>query len=125
MVDKANELVTPYDLKMANFEPPNIYGLIEVEGTDIPRHGLTEGVHKLKFFRPSPVSVENLKKGKILVETPVDPQMGFVAIAYFGKGEVVVLGTSLWWKWIASPQESGADNARLLKNLLTKPRAKD
>ena len=38
-----------------------------------------------------------------------------------GKGEVIALGTSLWWNWIASDVERGADNALLLQNLLMKP----
>jgi hypothetical protein len=80
-------------------------------------------VRKLKFLRPSPVAVENFKSGKVLVETHADPQVGYVALANHGKGEIIVLGISLWWNWIASPQESGADNVRLLKNLLTKSRA--
>jgi hypothetical protein len=55
------------------------------------------------------------------VESPFDTQQRLVAIARFGKGELVVPGTSLWWNWIASEQESGADNGRLQQNLLSMP----
>jgi hypothetical protein len=124
-VDKANEFVVPYDLKMTDTEPSGGNSLIELEETEIPKHALTEGVRTLKFFRPSPVAVENFKSGKVLVQTQTDPQVGYVALANHGKGEIIALGISLWWNWIASPQETGADNARLLKNLLTKPRLAD
>ena len=119
-VEKANQFVVPLGLKMADTES-NVENLFELEESDIPRHKLTTGVGKLKFHRPSPVSVEDPRKGTILVETPVDPQQGFVAVTRAGKGDVVVLGASLWWNWIASEQESGADNARLLQNLISKP----
>jgi hypothetical protein len=119
-VEKANQFVVPLGLKMVDIES-NVENLIELEESDIPRHKLTAGVGKLKFHRPSPVSVEDPRKGTILVETPIDPQQGFVAVSRAGKGDVVVLGTSLWWNWIASAQESGADNARLLQNLISKP----
>jgi hypothetical protein len=55
------------------------------------------------------------------VEAPAYPDSGFLAVTRTDKGEVVVLGISLWWNWIASEPESGADNAKLLKNLLSKP----
>ena len=120
-VEAANRFVVPLGLKMTDTEPRGDNSLVELEESDIPRHKLTTGVRKLKFFRPSPVTVEDPKAGTILVETPLDPQQGLVAVARSGKGDVVVLGTSLWWNWIASEPESGADNARLLQNLLTKP----
>jgi hypothetical protein len=123
-VECANKLVVPLGLKMADTEPRGGNSLVELEESDIPRHKLTAGVRKLKFFRPSPVTVEDPTAGTILVETPFDPQQGLVAVARHGKGDVVVVGTSLWWNWIASEQEAGADNARLLQNLLARPAAK-
>jgi hypothetical protein len=121
-VEAANKFIVPLGLKMADTEPKNGNSLVELEESDIPRHKLTEGVRKAKFFRPSPVTVEDSTSGTILLETPFDPEKGLVAVARFGKGEVVVVGTSLWWRWISSEEESGADNVRLLQNLLTSPR---
>ena len=117
-VDKANKFVVPLGLKMTDIDGP----LIEVNESDISEHKLTEGVKKLKFFRPSPVSVEDVTKGSLLVKTEQFPQQGLVAVTKGGKGDVVVLGASLWWNWIASQQESGADNSRLLQNLLSTTR---
>jgi hypothetical protein len=94
---------------------------IEIEDADIAKHVLTAGVETLRFHRPSPVGVEDEKRGRILVAAPPYPDAGFVAVAQADRGQVVVLGISLWWNWITSPKESGADNARLLQNLLTKP----
>jgi len=119
-VEAANKFVVPLGLKMADTEPRNGNSLVELEESDIPRHKLTEGVRKAKFFRPSPVTVEDAASGAILVQTPFDPEQGLVAVACVGKGDVVVVGTSLWWRWIGSEEESGADNVRLLQNLLSK-----
>jgi hypothetical protein len=80
-----------------------------------------EQIARQAFHRPSPVGVEDQKKGKILVTVPSDPDAGFVAVAQADRGQIVVLGTSMWWNWIASERESGADNAKLLQNLLSKP----
>jgi len=121
-VEAANKFIVPLGLKMADTEPKGENKLVELEQSDIPRHKLTEGVRKVNFFRPSPVTVEDSTSGTILVETPFDPEKGLVAVARCGKGDVVVLGTSLWWAWITSPPESRADNVRLLQNLLSKSR---
>ena len=121
-VEAANKFIVPLGLKMADTEPKNGNSQVELEDSDIPRHKLTEGVRKVKFFRPSPVAVEDSASGTILVQTPFDPELGLLALARFGKGDVVVLGTSLWWLWISSEGESGADNSRLLQNLLSKSR---
>ncbi|MSR58161.1 MAG: DUF1559 domain-containing protein [Planctomycetaceae bacterium] len=116
-VGKANELLVPLGLKMHDVEAE----LIQVEGAAITPHALTRDVRTLRFFRPSPVYVEAQEKGEILVAAPMYPDGGFVAVARAGKGQVVALGASLWWNWIASEREAGADNAVMLRNLLTKP----
>jgi hypothetical protein len=121
-VEAANKFVVPLGLKMADTEPRSGNSLVELAESEIPRHKLTEGVRKVTFFRPSPVAVEDSASGTILVQTPLDPELGLVALARFGKGDVVVLGTSLWWLWIASEGEAAADNSRLLQSLLSKPR---
>jgi hypothetical protein len=42
-----------------------------------------------------------------------------VEAAKAGKGEVVALGQALWWSWIDTKQAKRADNAKLLRLLLT------
>jgi hypothetical protein len=62
------------------------------------------GIETANFFRASPVSVTDPTKGRILaralgVGKDVD---GFIAIAKAGKGEVIVIGQSMWWHWISA-----------------------
>jgi hypothetical protein len=120
-VAKANELLVPCGLRMTDAEPQGI-DLIEVRTFGIFEHVLTKDVRTVRFHRPSLVTVLDEQRGKILVAASDEPKEGFVAVAGSGKGEIVAVGTSLWWNWIASAQESGFDNALLLKNLLTKAR---
>ncbi len=120
-VAKANEFVVPLGLTMTDVEPRGQYPVFEVEGEQILKHKLTAGVGTLRFQRPSPVAVNDEKKGKILVASAAFPDAGIIAVAEADRGQVVVLGISLWWNWIASKDEAGADNARLLQNLLSKP----
>jgi hypothetical protein len=118
-VEKANEFLASFGLRMSDVETPGI-NLYQVDGEEIAEDPLTAGVESLRFFRPSPVAVEDQDKGKVLVGAPPYPDEGFVAVANAESGQVVALGMSLWWNWIASPQEAESDNAKLLKNLLSK-----
>ena len=52
---------------------------------------------------------------------PAYPGEGFVAMARAGQGEVVALGESLWWSWVAQDRAKGSGNGMLLRNLLTRP----
>ena len=119
-VGKANELLVPYGLRMADTESrgQNEFNLGAAEITD---DSLTEGVKTLYFHRPSPVEVTDKQKGKILVAAPGDPGAGFVAVARAGQGEVIALGESLWWNWLAGDKPANSDNAVFLSNLLKKP----
>ena len=119
-VEKANELLVPCGLQMMDTEPQGI-SLFEIRGSSISVHSLTKDVRAVTFHRPSTIRIEDKANGRILVGASDDPREGFVAIAGSGKGEIVAVGTSLWWNWIASEHEKGFDNALLLKNLLTKP----
>jgi hypothetical protein len=118
-VGKANELLVPYGLRMTDVESHDrlefVLGAAEV--TDDP---LTQGVKSLYFHRPSPVAVTDSQKGKVLVAAPDYPGEGFVAVARAGQGEVVAVGESLWWSWIAMEKAKGSQNAVLLGNLLQK-----
>jgi hypothetical protein len=118
-VAKANELLVPYGLRMADTESRDRREF-DLRVADIVDDPLTEGVKKLHFQRPSPVAVTDTQKGKILVRTPDHPDEGFVAAAQAGQGQVVALGQSLWWQWIAKDHAKGSDNAALLGNLLKK-----
>ena len=130
-VAKANEFVAHYGLQLADEEAelplfdangrqlPLEKRVVEIGPDDITKHPLTAGVRTLKFFRPSPVSISPKVQGTILVAAPPFPGKGIVACTRSGKGEVVVLGESLWWSWISANHTSGADNVRLLENLLT------
>ena len=60
-------------------------------------------------------------QGTVLAAVPGEPTEGFVAVARAGRGEVVALGESLWWNWLANDKASGSDNAVLLGDLLKKP----
>lgn len=121
-VEKANRFVTHYGLEMADEETGQM-NVLQVEANQITQHPLTKGVRTLRFFRPSPVAVLPKAKGALLVAAPPYPGRGFAAVTQAGKGEVVVLGESLWWDWIGGERTSGADNIRLLENLLTIPPA--
>ncbi len=74
----------------------------------------------MHFFRPSPVAVADSRKARVLVAAPGYPGDGFVAVARAGQGEIVALGDSLWWNWIARDNAKASDNVVLLTNLLQK-----
>ena len=126
LVAKANELLTPYGLRMTDAEPGGRTPRFELKGAVISRDALTEGVKQVNVFRPSPTAVTDKAQGRILVAAPHYPGQGFVAVAKAGKGEVVAVGDSLWWYWIGGngAADGGSDNARLLQNLLSKPNQK-
>jgi hypothetical protein len=118
-VSKSNELLEPYGLRMQDTESPATRD-IEIQGAQIRPDPLTEGVNALHFFRPSQVAVTDPNKARILVSVPDHPGEGIVAVARAGEGEVVALGQSLWWNWIATEKGKASDNAALLANLLKK-----
>jgi hypothetical protein len=123
-VGRANMVLRPFGLSMADTESA-VLGVEEIKPSQISADPLTKGVRSLKFERPSPVFLADKadrSRARILVATKSDPSRGYLAVAKAGKGEVIALGISLWWNWIASDAERGADNALLLQNVLTKPR---
>jgi hypothetical protein len=123
-VGRANKILKPFGLSMSDSESQGL-AVEEIKPPQIAADSLTKGVRSLKFRRPSPVLLADKadrSKARILVAKASDPSQGYLAVAKAGKGEVVALGVSLWWNWIASDAERGSDNALLLQNLLTKPR---
>ncbi len=89
----------------------------EVVAETIAKDPLTAGVKNLSFFRPSPIKALDPGKATHLVESPFEKDKGYVGVAR-DKGEVIVLGQSLWWDWIKD-----TDNARLLRNFMEMKRS--
>ncbi len=118
-VPKANELLEPYGLRMEDKES-RVQNQFDIGPESITPCPFTEGVKALYFHRPSPTKVLNEDRTFVLVESPAGLDGCLLAYARAGEGEVLGLGESLWWSWIAK-----ADNAVLFGNLLQKrPRAK-
>lgn len=113
-VTKANELLTAAGMEMHDIETS---GALVVEAENIAKGAYTANVRSVKLHRASPISPVN-KDVELIVKNPAVPEQGFVAAGRIGKGQVIAIGQSLWWSWIASSPES--DNARLLQNLLTR-----
>jgi hypothetical protein len=120
-VDGANQVMAPYGLRMDDMEPAGVPGKTwEVTGDGLRADALTDGVRSVSFFRPSPITAQGGATNLAAAEPY--PGQGFAAVARAGKGDVAVVGQSLWWSWITAERSKGADNARLLQNLLTRPR---
>ena len=117
--ERANAITSPYGLEMADTEDAG-GGAVELAGGQITKHALTNGVERLSFFRASPITTKDPMNAKILVAAPNFEGQGLVAVARAGKGEVVLLGQSLWWNWISEKRAGKSQNSRLLQNLLTK-----
>src|SRR5262249_48353470 len=85
---------------------------------------LKEGVRSLHFFRASPIERTDAKKTRLVVRAAGVGQSedGFVVKAQVGKGNVIALGQSLWWRWISKEHAHGSDNAKLLRWLLSSSR---
>ncbi len=117
-VEKANQLLVPAGLHMTDTEATRPHKFT-LTGEEIIGDPLTEGVRVVKLFRPSPIKVTDPFQGRLLVKAPPYPGEGFAAAGRFGKGEVIVLGQSLWWDWLAGERLNGSDNATLFRNFLT------
>ncbi len=116
-VERANALVAPYGMKLHDEEQPFGRNAVPIPKERLVADPLTKDVASLFFFRPSPISITNAKKAKLL--THFDDNVGVVAVARLDPGEVILLGDSMWWLWISQQQIS--DNAKMLRLMLTKP----
>jgi hypothetical protein len=110
-VPKANAILEGHGIVIEDAEPDR-----EVDAEKLAADPLTEGVKKLSFFRPSPMAITDPARARLLVGGPRSAWKGYIAVSR-DKGEVIALGQSLWWDWIARGG-GGADNARLIRNLL-------
>jgi hypothetical protein len=139
-IPAANRLIAPYGLMLTNHEPPSVPGFVESSARDLgqnvglrvkPHEGrthkmgsdaiyddaLTAGVSKVHEHRPTPIFSFN-PTTRPLVKLAAQTN-GFLAIvAPVGKGEIVVVGLSLWWAWPAEELAAGTDTARFLGNLV-------
>jgi hypothetical protein len=115
--EKANEILHHAALHMDDLESPE-FREVDVAREDIAEHGATANVSRLAFFRPSPILVTDADRAELLVRIPKAEFEGTVAAGTIGKGDVIVLGQSLWWNWIAAEYSQGSDNALLLRQML-------
>ncbi len=115
----ANRILEPTGMRMVDHDIDTGGSKKPTEAAKLEADDLLDGVHKLACFRPGPIHVLDPAKAKILAYLP-DSQDGFVAVSRQGKGEVVAVGLYLVASWIGEDGE-GTDNARLIKNLLTRP----
>ena len=123
-VEKANEVLDGYGIQMRNKEARlGQADDVTLGKEDLDPDLIKAGVRTARFFRASPVAVTANKTGRVLVKASGvgEPGDGFVTSAVAGKGEMVVLGESLWWNWITEKESKGTDNARLLRFLLVPP----
>ena len=118
--ERANRITSKYGLEMEDTEGRGAVA-VEVKGELIKEHALTKGIEHLSFFRASPITTKDPMNAKILIVAPDCEGQGFAAVARAGKGEVVMLGQSLWWNWISEKRAGNSQNSLLLQNLLTKP----
>jgi len=117
----ANRLVEPFGLQMLDAELPGGAPVASGDG-DLRRHALLAGVDGVAAQRATPVRIVDSGRARVLVGLPGLGDHAFVALAETRSGgEVVVVGTSLYWHWITK----APGNERLLRNLLTRaPRLK-
>lgn len=114
-VTNINSILECHGLYMEDREYGMAGEILEVDASYMDSEDpLMHGIQNLAFHRPSPIKVNGKSIGKILVKNPLNDDEGFVAVSR-NKGEVVVLGQSLWWSWINRAE----GNARLLQNMIT------
>lgn len=117
-VPKANKFLEQYGLKMVN-EEPREKRVWELDSTHLATHSFTKSITQLRFFRPSPISIIDERRARIVVLAPPYPECGFIAVAKAGKGEVVAIGQSLWWNWIGAKEARDFDNSLLMQQIIT------
>ncbi len=112
----ANRVVAPFGFELLDVEPRG-QKQYELTGEHIADDALTRGVTTVGLYRPSPVRIvdEDLARPLITIEDG----LAFSAIARLRSGgEVIAIGESLWWDWVAA----SPSNARFLRNLLVRER---
>ncbi|AMV24899.1 hypothetical protein VT84_10910 [Gemmata sp. SH-PL17] len=122
-VPAANEVLDGTGLELLDQGAPRGLKNVTPKADDFSPEVVKAGIKSATFFRASPIRVEN--GGRVLVSAVGFEKagLGFVATAKVGKGEVTVMGVSLWWLWTAGERGEGADNTKLLRWLLAPPLA--
>jgi hypothetical protein len=124
-VEKANAVLDGYGVEIRD-EEAGAGGMADVTlgKQEFAPELVRAGVESARFFRASPVVVTDPKAGRVVVQAVGvgRPGDGFAAVAKAGKGEVVVLGESLWWNWLSKDRAQGTDNAKLFRWLLSPPK---
>ena len=121
-VDRTNTIINPLGLTMQNLEPTRGQ-LVECADDRLAEHPLLEGIGRVRLTRPSPLKVTDPHCATLLVKAdlPDSPEVGWIAAARLGRGEVIVLTQSAWWNWLGDEEHRGADNSKLMRNLLMLP----
>lgn len=124
-VKGANAVLAGYGLQMRDEEAGGAgQNDVTVRRGDFDPWLLKEGVRSLHFFRGSPIVRTDGTKTRLVVRAAGVGQSedGFVVKAQAGKGNVIAIGQSLWWRWISKEHAHGSDNAKLLRWLLSPSR---
>jgi len=95
----------------------------DIEAKYVTADPLTAGIKRLTVRRPSYLHLWDAEKARFLVsDSPSKTTGGLVAVGRTASGgEVVALPESLWWKWLDDKKDN-PDNARLMGNLLQRPK---
>jgi hypothetical protein len=120
-VEKANTLLAPYGVVMADEEARDGSGEVTIEKTAIDPQLVQAGIERVTFFRASPATVSNPMLAKVLVKAAHVGQLedGFVTTVNARNGKIIVIGQSLWWNWVSSGRDPSGGNAKLLQWIFT------
>jgi len=106
--DRANQVVEDLGLRFRDEEIG-----YNVEAHEIADHWLTEGVSRIKQFRPAPVETISAEATVITSYAGSPPGEGMMAFSRVGDGGVLAVGSPIWWCFFLGR----ADNDRVLLNL--------
>ncbi len=116
-VPHANRIITPFGIEMKDVEAQKAKQFTIEE--EIVNHKLTDKVQVFQIRRPSPTRIVDPSRAQVLIGVPDAPQLAIVALATTESGgEIITLGTAMWFAW----PDRHKDNARLLRNMLTRSR---
>jgi hypothetical protein len=103
-VKGANAVLNGYGLQMRDEEASGMgQNDVTLGRGDFDPRPLKEGVRSVHFFRASPIARTDAKKARLVVRATGVGQSedGFVVKAQVGKGQVIAIGQSLWWRWVS------------------------
>lgn len=113
-VPAANSLVAPYGFRVESKEAGDHFS-----NTIVAPDPLTRNVSNLTFNRPARVLIDDAKQAQLLAQVAADDPSGFVAVSREpGRGDVILIGKSMWWFWLATADVQ-SDNAVLLEHFFS------